>query len=141
MPTEHKLTVIGRHWEEYPVQEYVVQDYISNDEVGQAYHDACILLNDHWDDMKEQGIISNRIYDALSAGAFVISDYMPEIDGSFKGAVVTYKDREDLLQKIDYYMEHEEERLEKVKLGQEIVRKEHTFYNRVEKIIDVMEKL
>ena len=141
LPTEHKLTVIGRHWEEYPVQEYVVQDYISNDEVGQAYHDAHILLNDHWDDMKEQGIISNRIYDALSAGAFVISDYMPEIDESFKGAVVTYKDREDLLQKIDYYMEHEEERLEKVKLGQEIVRKEHTFYNRVEKIIDVMEKL
>ena len=141
LPTKHKLTVIGRHWEEYPVQEYVVQDYISNDEVGQAYHDAYILLNDHWDDMKEQGIISNRIYDALSAGAFVISDYMPEIDELFEGVVVTYKDREDLLEKIDYYMEHEDERLEKVKLGQEIVRKEHTFSNRVEKIIDVMEKL
>lgn len=141
LPTKYRLTVIGRHWEEYPVQQYVVQDYISNDEVGQAYHDAQILLNDHWDDMKEQGIISNRIYDALSAGAFVISDYMPEINEVFKGAVVTYKDREDLSQKIDYYMEHEEERLEKVKLGQEIVWKEHTFRNRVEKIIDVMEKL
>lgn len=141
LPTKYKLTVIGRHWEEYPVQQYVVQDYISNDEVGQAYHDAQILLNDHWDDMKEQGIISNRIYDALSAGAFVVSDYMPEIDEVFEGTVVTYKGREDLLQKIDYYMEHEEERLEKVKLGQKIVRREHTFCNRVEKMISVMEKL
>lgn len=141
LPTEHKLTVIGRHWEEYPVQEYVVQPFISNDEVGQAYHDAKILLNDHWDDMKEQGVISNRIYDALAVGAFVVSDYMPEIEEYFGDTVVTYADKEDLKEKIDYYMQHEEERMDKARRGQEIVLREHTFANRIEKMIQVMEKM
>jgi len=141
LPTEYKLTVIGRHWEKYPVQQYVIQPYIANDEVGQAYHDAKILLNDHWDDMKEQGVISNRIFDALAAGAFVISDYMAEIDEEFEGAVVTYQDKDDLKNKIDYYLTHEDERLAKAKLGQEIVLEKHTFSNRIEKMIQVMEQL
>lgn len=141
LPTKYQLTMFGRDWEEFQLQQYVLQDYISNDEVGQAYHDAKILLNDHWEDMREKGIISNRIFDALAAGAFIISDYMPEIDEFFKGAVVTYKDKDDLSQKIDYYMEHDEERLAKARLGQKIVLKEHTFRNRIAEMIDVMEKL
>lgn len=141
LPTKHHLTVIGRHWEEYPVQEYVVSDYIANDQVGQAYHDAKILLNDHWEDMKEQGVISNRIFDALAAKAFVISDYMPEIESVFQGAVVTYSDKVDLERKIDYYLQHENERLEKARIGQSIVLREHTFSKRIEKIIEVMKKL
>lgn len=44
IPTEHKLTVYGRHWENFPVQDYVVSDYMDNSKVGQAYHDAKILL-------------------------------------------------------------------------------------------------
>lgn len=139
LPTEHKLSVYGRHWEEYPVQEYVVNDYMDNDKVGQAYHDAKILLNDHWDDMREYGIISNRIFDALAVGAFVISDYIPEIDTLFDGAVVTYQTKEDLKEKVDYYLEHDEEREKLAKRGQEIVLSQHTFKERVGAIIRVLE--
>ena len=74
-----------------------------NDQVGQAYRDAKIVLNDHWDDMKETGIVSNRLFDALAAEAFIISDEMPEIEEIFEGTVVTYKDCKDLKEKVDYY--------------------------------------
>lgn len=141
LPTEHHLTVYGRHWEAYPVQDYVVSDYIDNEKVGQAYHDAKILLNDHWDDMRQYGIISNRIFDALAVGAFVISDDMTEIVEVFKGAVITYNDREDLTRKVDYYLAADEERQDKAKLGQEIVLREHTFAKRVEAIRRVMEAI
>ena len=140
LPTEFHLTVYGRHWEEYPVQDYVVKDYIDNNKVGQAYHDARILLNDHWEDMIQYGIISNRVFDALAAGAFVISDDMPELKEVFQGAVVTYQDRDDLNEKIAYYLEHEEERNEKAALGHEIVLKHHTFADRVEQILDVISR-
>ena len=141
LPTKHHLTVYGRHWEEFPVRDYVVSDYIANEEVGQAYHDAKILLNDHWDDMREYGIISNRIFDALAVGAFVISDEVSGMDEIFQGAVVTYHDREDLAAKIDYYLTHEEERKEKAQVGKEIVLKEHTFDQRVKVIADVIEEM
>jgi len=38
-------------------------------------------------------------------------------------------------------MKHESERLEKAKLGQNIVLRQHTFANRIEKMIQVMEQL
>ena len=38
-----------------------------------------------------------------------ISDEMPEIEDIFRGTVVTYKDKEDLKEKADYYMKHPEE--------------------------------
>lgn len=140
LPTEHHLTVYGRHWEKFPVQKYVVSDYLDNSEVGQAYHDTKILLNDHWEDMKEYGIISNRIFDALAVGSFIISDYMPEIDSTFGGAVVTYQTKEDLKEKIDYYLEHDEEREQLAKKGQEIVLASHTFSARCKQIVDVIEQ-
>lgn len=141
LPTKHELHVYGRHWEEFPVQEYVVEDYLDNAKVGQAYHGAEILLNDHWADMRENGIISNRIFDALAAGGFVISDDMPEIQALFQGAVVTYQNREDLAEKIDYYLSHKEERRRKAGQGQEIVLKAHTFANRAEQIAEVIEQI
>ena len=138
IPTEYRLTVYGRHWDKFPVKEYVVQDYIDNNIVGQAYHDAKILLNDHWDDMREYGIISNRIFDALSAGAFVVSDYVPGIEDVLGDSVVTYDTPEDLKEKIDYYMKHEDERDAKALAGQKIVREKHTFANRVDGMLSVI---
>lgn len=138
LPTEHKLSVYGRHWDEFPVQDYVVSDYMDNDKVGQAYHDAKILLNDHWDDMREYGIISNRIFDALAVGAFVISDYIPEINTLFEGNVVTYQTKEDLKEKVDYYLKHTEEREQMAKRGQEIVLRSHTFRDRTGKILAIL---
>lgn len=140
LPTEHKLSVYGREWEEFPVSEYVVSDYIDNDKVGQAYHDAKILLNDHWDDMRHFGIISNRVFDALAVGAFVVSDYLPEIDEVFGGAVITYKTKEELKEKIDYYLANEEEREKLALKGKEIVLNAHTFRDRCKDIVDVIEK-
>lgn len=141
IPTEHKLTVYGRHWEKFPVQDYVVSDYMDNSKVGQAYHDAKILLNDHWDDMRENGIISNRIFDALAVGAFIISDDIPEIHELFGDNVVTYHGREDLKEKIDYYLKHEEERDAKAKAGQKIALNGHTFRDRIAVMVKVIREM
>lgn len=142
LPTSHDLVVYGNGWDNIaPVKPFVVEKYLDNTLVGQAYHDAQILLNDHWEDMRKEGIVSNRIFDALAAGAFVISDYMPEIDELFEGAVVTYKTKEGLQEKIDYYLGHADLRVELAEKGKRIVLEHHTFRHRVEKILSVMKAL
>ena len=103
--------------------------------------DAKILLNDHWDDMRENGIISNRIFDALAVGAFIISDDIPEIHELFGDNVVTYHGREDLKEKIDYYLKHEEERDAKAKAGQKIALNGHTFRDRVAVMVKVIREM
>ncbi len=141
LPTNHELHVYGRHWEDFPeVKEHVVAEYIPNDEVAKAYHDAAILLNDHWDDMREYGIISNRIFDALTAEAFVISDDVPGIQEAFEGTVITYNDREDLARKADYYLQHLDERDALAKKGKELISKKHTFDARALDLMRIIEK-
>ena len=112
-----------------------------NENVGQAYRDAKIVLNDHWEDMKETGIVSNRLFDALAAEAFIISDEMPEIEDIFRGTVVTYKGKEDLKEKADYYMKHPEEAEKLAKQGHQLVLEEHTFEKRMKKLVKDLEKI
>lgn len=114
--------------------------FVEYDKMTQKYHNAKIVLNDHWADMREYGIINNRIFDALSVGAFVISDYMPEIDDVFQGSVIMYKNREDLNEKIEYYLSNEEEREHLSHKGQCLVLAEHTFSSRAEFIVNVINK-
>ena len=141
LPTDHRLTVFGRGWDKYPVAPYVEAPYLDNAKVAQAYHDAAILLNDHWDDMREAGILSNRLFDALAAGAFVISDDLPEIGEVFGGAIETYRTPEELREKIDHYLAHPEERRALAQRGREIVLAGHTFRDRVDAIEQVLETL
>ncbi|MDQ3726421.1 MAG: glycosyltransferase, partial [Actinomycetota bacterium] len=60
---------------------------------------AKVVLCDHWDDMREHGFVSNRIYDALACGATVISDAVPGLE-RFEG-VLTYETPEELARLVD----------------------------------------
>lgn len=68
------ISVIGKDWGQFVPAGVVRSEFMANDQVGAAYRSAGILLNDHWDDMREEGFISNRLFDAVAAGARVITD-------------------------------------------------------------------
>lgn len=104
IPCEYDLSVYGSNWEGLIDKKYIKGQSIPNSELWKEYANSCILLNDHWDDMREKGFVSNRLFDGLAAGAFIISDRMEEIDALFDGCVVTYKDKEDLKEHIRKYM-------------------------------------
>ena len=66
---------------------------------------------------------------------------MPEINELFEGTVVTYKDREDLREKVEYYMRHPEEAEKLAARGHELVLKKHTFANRMDTMVQQIERL
>ena len=141
LPTSFDLKVYGGGWNNYPVRDYVVKELLDHDQLGQAYHNAKIVLNDHWDDMRINGIVSNRIFDVLASGGFVISDDMAEIHTLFNDNVVTYTTREDLNSKIEYYLSHEDERKSIAERGRALVLSGHTFDDRVSDIIKILKTL
>jgi hypothetical protein len=91
------LSVYGTRWEGLLDPRYLRAGYLPNDQLGAAYRAAGVLLNDHWPDMAEQGFYSNRLFDAVAAGARVVSDPVPGIPELFGGAVQEYRTREDLV--------------------------------------------
>ncbi len=140
IPTPYDLSVYGTNWHGLIDEKYIKGEYLPNETLGRDYRDAAILLNDHWEDMRQKGFISNRIFDALSAGAFVISDEIEGLEDVLAGCVVTYKDREDLAEKVRFYMEHPAEREKIAARGMALVREKHTFRARADELLRFLEE-
>lgn len=70
------LTVIGTGWDEWlPVHDVqVVADRVANEQLPALYASAGLVLNDHWEDMRVEGFVSNRIFDVLATGARLLTD-------------------------------------------------------------------
>ncbi len=70
-----------------------------------------------------------RIFDILGSGGFLISNYQPEIPELFEIGkdIVVYESIPDLIEKVDYYLHNEEERLEIAKNGHDKVAMYHSY--------------
>lgn len=141
LKTNHEVSVYGKEWEEFIDEKYIKGQFIPNEELHKYYSSCKILLNDHWKDMKDEDFPSNRLFDALACGTFVISDKIPSAETLFEGSIVTYDGVDDLNEKIEYYLNHEEERKKLAQKGQKIVLKNHTFDKRVEEILAALKDL
>lgn len=140
IPTKYQISVYGQGWEKFIEHKYIKGTVIPNKDLNYYYSNCDILLNDHWADMKEKGFVSNRIFDGLAAGAFIITDKVKGLDRELRECVAVYENGEDLREKTDYYMERPELRKRMASLGQALVRKKHTFRQRVDTMIKVMEE-
>jgi len=135
--TPHELAVYGRRWRPELIDpRFVKGERIPNADLRRYYSSAAIVLNDHWDDMRAEGFLSNRLYDALACGAFVISDHVVGIDAEFDGAVVTYRDRVDLATLIDRYLADADQRHERGRRGRAAILDRHTFDARAQVLLD-----
>lgn len=136
------LSVYGGSWTpELLDPKHLKGDWISNDELRCYYSSATIVLNDHWPDMRDEGFFSNRLYDALASGAFVVSDDVPGIELEFDTGVVTYRRRDELIAALDRFLADPEARREVARRGRAAVLARHTFGHRAETILDATKAL
>lgn len=82
-----------------------------------------------------------RAMDILGCGGFLLTNYQEDMLRYFKPDkdFVYYESRQDLMDKIGYYLEHEDEREAIAKNGFEKVRAEHDLQQRLEEILDIVE--
>lgn len=79
-----------------------------------------------------------RVMDIMGCGGFVLTNYQADIMEHFEPGVdlAYYEDYDDLVRKVDYYLEHEEERKQIAHNGYEKVKRFHRYENRIEEMID-----
>lgn len=136
LPTEEDLAVYGAGWEGLIDKKYIKGEHIPNEKLRKAYSSCKILLCDHWDDMRDKGFLSNRLFDASACGAFIISDKVRGVEDVFGDTVVTYDNSDDLQSLTNYYLindEKKEESFDRIDLFN------FTFEKRIELIIKLMD--
>ena len=89
-------SIYGTRWSDLVPQDLIKGENIDNKALARAYASAKVVLNDHWESMREHGFISNRIFDVLASGARLVSDAMPSIGYVFGGAVTQVRGPEEL---------------------------------------------
>ena len=140
--TSRDVAVYGGGWTPELLDPHRLRgEWIPNDQLRRYYSSAGIVLCDHYDDMRDEGFISNRAYDALACGAFVISDRVPAIEEEFDGGLVTYGDADELGRLVDRYLDDPDERRQLAARGRAAVLARHTFAHRVDTIIAEVTRL
>ncbi len=141
-PTTYDLAVYGQKWRPTLLDpRYLRAEGIPNATLAGAYRSASIVLNDHWPDMAEHGFLSNRLYDALASGGFVVSDHVDEMEREFDGAVPTYRTPRELRSIIRRFLADPAARRDHADRGRQAVVARHTFDHRVDELIARIEPL
>ena len=86
--------------------------------------------------------ISQRVLDIMACGGFCLANYQQEIAELFVDGkeLVMYTDMEDLAQKVDWYLEHDDERAAIARAGYEKVRKQFSMRDRLACILEIVER-
>ena len=135
------LALYGGNWEKFLDAGMVRRTHVPNDELPVLYSSVDVLLNDHWDGMREHGFASNRLFDALACGTVVVSDHVAGLDELFAGGVVTYDGGPaSLAAVVGALLDDDEERRRRAEAGREVVREQHTFRHRAAQLLDAVER-
>ncbi|WP_176038744.1 glycosyltransferase [Brucella tritici] len=133
----HTPTVYGTLWENYIPKHMIQGKNISNDRLGKYYASAHIVLNDHWESMREYGLLSNRLFDCVACNTTVISDAVTSLSSIFDGAVVQVSSQAELEEAIEVPKKNQNDITEKVGA---FIRQHHNFDVRAKTIVrDVLE--
>ncbi|MGH8935811.1 MAG: glycosyltransferase family protein [Acidimicrobiia bacterium] len=132
------LHLYGAEWEDLIDSSYVKGPYFPNERLNELYCSAEIVLNDHWPDMAESGFVSNRIYDALACGAFIITDPVDGLEDLFEETVPTFSNKEELQELLERYGKDPEERQRLSALGRQIVVSRHSFQVRAREFVEII---
>lgn len=83
-----------------------------------------------------------RIFDIMSVGGFVLTDYREDAAELFEEdkEIVMYRSPEEMLDKIDYYLAHEKERIEIGVNAYRRVKKEYSYEAQLQKILKKLQK-
>ncbi|MBO5342302.1 MAG: glycosyltransferase [Lachnospiraceae bacterium] len=122
--------------ENYEIKGYA--DYI--DEVPLVFKHSKINLN-----ISSKTITSGipqRVFDILICGGFCLTNYQPEIAEYFKEdqELVMYRSMEELMDKTDYYLSHEEERRAIALNGQNALKERFLLKDCFAKMLQVVEE-
>lgn len=81
-----------------------------------------------------------RVFDIMGSGGFCMTNCQKELKLFFKDGedLVTFKNRQDMLDKIDYYLEHEDERREIARNGYNKIKAYHTYANRFDEMAQII---
>ncbi|MGL5063500.1 MAG: glycosyltransferase family protein, partial [Microcoleus sp.] len=137
-----KFALYGSNWEKLDKFKAWYRGALPYTEMPQVYAATKIVIDDANSVTKEWGSVNSRVFDALAAGALVITNGTIGSQEVFDGLLPVYDSQESLERLLTEYLTDESKRLALVGKLQKIVRKRHKYQDRARTIYqDLREKM
>jgi hypothetical protein len=83
-----------------------------------------------------------RLFEATGVGTLLITDWKKNLYEMFEPGkeVVTYRSPEECVELIRYYLKHDKEQEAIARAGQKRTLQEHTYYHRMQELVDIVHK-
>ncbi len=134
-------SVYGVRWDDLLPQGAWKGEFIPNEYLPGTYTAAGVVLNDHWEDMKDEGLLSNRLFDLAACGARAVTDDVPGVSEVFGDIIPTYRTPDELAAAVATQLSEAPERAQARMDLSKRVRREHSFDARAESLVESVRKL
>jgi len=134
---DYRLIAVGRGWDGWPVQRINIP-YGKESEVISS---CCLVPNVHMElSRRVPGMPPNmRNFQSVAGGGLVVSDHVPALRSYFsEDEIPMGVTPENYVEKIDYFMNHPEERYEYWRRAYRRVKREHTYVHRVRVLLEAL---
>ena len=102
----------------------------------------CSAINFNCTSKQMKGAVNQRIFDAPATGAFVLTDWRPQMDALFEPhEIACYHDKEEIPNLVRHYLAHPAERQAVARAGRERVLRCHTWAHRLKEMLDEMRRI
>jgi len=83
-----------------------------------------------------------RLYEATGVGTLLITDWKVNLHELFEPGkeIVAYRTAEECAELIKYYLKHDEERKAIARAGQQRTLREHTYFQRIQELVEIVQK-
>jgi len=142
----YDLKIYGEGWDDHPIQGVTMSGRrVSESEARSIYRNTGINLNLH-SSMDRDAIggdfVNPRTFELAGMGCFQLSDRRELLPSLYaEDEVVQFGDEAELTEKIDHYLEHEDERREIAVNARRKTLKNHLYEHRVVEIMNAVREL
>jgi len=115
--------------------------YISFEEMQDIFKSSKINLNFSGTYFRTLGI-KGRIFEVCLAGGFLLTEYVPGLENYFEidKEIVCFRNNDELIDKIGYYLSHDEERRAIAQAGWQRATGEYTSFHTVARVFSQIEQ-
>ncbi len=133
------LELYGGGWEGVLPDEMVRGTSVANADLPTFYASHLMLLNDHWDSMRDNGFLSNRLFDGSAVGTPILTDPVAGLADVFGDTISVADNIEAFASILHNCLADPGPFLDRAARAQEIVLAAHTFDHRAEQIADLID--
>lgn len=135
------LALYGGGWDGVLPADMIWGTSVANADLPSFYGGHLMLLNDHWDSMRENGFLSNRLFDGSGVATPILTDPVAGLADVFGDAISVAGDIEQFGDIVADCMANPAPYLDRARRAHDIVMAAHTFDHRATEIAGMINRI